>query len=669
MSKFTYQKWNGFGAILWILWILLSLVARPSLLVAQPQAPPTAKEDLAEPLVQVVVGELPIILSAPHGGSLEIPGAKERVGEGLERKPGGFVTARDGGTEELARQLIATIERQFGKKPYAVINRAHRRYMDPNRAPAEAFEDPAAQKIYETYHQALDRFCREVKEKANAGLLIDLHGQGSRRDTVYRGTQNGLTVSLLRQRFGEDAQRGERSLMGWMKERGFTVFPDPLDGKEQSGFLGGFIVKNYGSHERYGIDAVQLEFGGLYRVAANRRGVAEALSDAVAVYAKQYLNVELPAPQGPLRRFVPAAGTEKPPADKSSPEPSSATKPAPEQHLAPETPAPQKTSPEKNSPATPKQEQLKAAATSTATDSTATDPMVGFIGHLAERELIPIWPGLAPGETTSNRGEQLPRMPNENPPATRIHRITTPTLTYFPAAQPTGSAVVICPGGGFARVVVDKEGTEIAEWLNELGISAFVLRYRTKSEQPGDVGWARPLQDLQRALSFVRSRAKDYQINPRQLGVVGFSAGGQLAGRSLLLGKELTYPRVDEVDDVSSRPNFGLLLYPWNLHRDGTGELAEGLTVPADCPPTFLLHTDDDRVTSLSSVAFYLALKRRGIPAELHIHATGGHGYGLRPVADSLVDTWPQTAAHWLRQRGWAQPSSESRQGLGQSPQ
>ena len=550
------------------------------------------------PLVEQIPGDLPIIISAPHGGSREVPGAKVREGVGLEKRPGGFVTARDGGTEELARLLITAIERQFGKKPYAVINRAHRRYLDPNRPAREAYEDPAAEKVYETYHDALDRYCRQVKEKHSAGLLLDLHGQGSRRDTVFRGTQNGLTVTLLRQRFGEDAHRGERSFFALLKQRGFTVFPDPLDGPEQAGFLGGYIVKNYGSHDRYGIDAIQLEWGGLYRAAANRERVATSLADAVAAYATDFLQLKLPGPLGAPCLFQPAPGTEKP-----------------------------------------------------------------------EREVLSVWPDRAPGETTSNRGEVLPPMPGENPPSTRIQRITAPTLTYFPAAHPTGSAVVICPGGGFARVVVDKEGSEIADWLNGIGITAFVLQYRTKTDQRDDLGWARPLQDLQRSLSLLRARAEQYQLKPDQLGVVGFSAGGQLAGRALLQSTTRTYPVQDAADEQSPRPDFGLLLYPWNLHREGTGELTEGLTVPADCPPTFLVHTDDDRVTSLSSTAFYLALKRRGIPAELHIFAQGGHGYGLRPVDGSLVNTWPQFAAHWLQRRGWAQPSAGARQGLGQSPQ
>jgi N-formylglutamate amidohydrolase/glutamine amidotransferase PdxT len=243
-------------------------------------------------LVEIQQGELPIILSAPHDGSLDVPGAQPRSGNGLVAKPGGFVTARDTGTAPLAQQLSAEIEKRFGRKPYLVINRAHRKFMDPNRPPAEAFETEATQKVYEEYHQFLSQACEAVRDKYQAGLLLDIHGQGSRRNTVFRGTQNGLTMQLLRNRFGENAHVGDQSFFGMLRKRQFTVFPDPFDGKEQAGFTGGFIVKNYGSHSTYAIDAIQLEFGGLYRAADNRHSAASALADAVAEYAATYLKLE-----------------------------------------------------------------------------------------------------------------------------------------------------------------------------------------------------------------------------------------------------------------------------------------------------------------------------------------------------------------------------------------
>lgn len=246
----------------------------------------------AKQLIYSQAGELPIIISAPHGGELDIPGAKSRSGEGLEKKPGGFVTARDTGTSEIARLLADAVQKTFGKQPYIVVNLSHRKYMDPNRPAAEAYEEPAAQKVYEQYHTFLDKACREVREKFHTGILVDLHGQGSRRNTVFRGTQNGLTVALLKQRFGEKAHTGDQSFFGLLRARGFTVFPDPLDGKEQAGFTGGFIVRNYGSHDKYGIDAMQLEFGGLYRTVSNRQSTAEVVNSAIAAYATEFLEAK-----------------------------------------------------------------------------------------------------------------------------------------------------------------------------------------------------------------------------------------------------------------------------------------------------------------------------------------------------------------------------------------
>lgn len=251
-----------------------------------------AQEEADVALVQTVRGELPIILSAPHDGNRGLPDLQPRTGQGLVAQPGGFVTARDTGTAPLAEQLFQGLEKRFGRKPHLVVNRLHRKYMDPNRAPKEAYEQDSAKRIYEQYHDFLDQACREVKGKYHAGLLLDIHGQGSRADTVFRGTKDGLTVQLLRERFGEPSHGGEESFFAMLRRRKFTVHPDPLDGSEQAGFTGGFIVRNYGSHSMYGIDAMQLEFGNRYRVAENRESAAAVLTDAVAEYAAKYLKLE-----------------------------------------------------------------------------------------------------------------------------------------------------------------------------------------------------------------------------------------------------------------------------------------------------------------------------------------------------------------------------------------
>lgn len=263
-----------------------------------------------------------------------------------------------------------------------------------------------------------------------------------------------------------------------------------------------------------------------------------------------------------------------------------------------------------------------------------------------------VWPELAPGETTRLVGEAQPPVAGENPPVTRIVNITRPTFTVHLAPKSNGTGVLILPGGGFGKVVPDKEGTEIAEWLNRLGVSAFVLSYRTKSGTD-DSGWPRPLQDAQRSLALIRSQADQWSLKPNRIGLLGLSAGGQVAARLLSASGKRTYERIDSIDDVPHRPDFAMLIYPWNIYDNERGDLTEGTSVPKDCPPVFLVHTDDDRSSSLGTVLFYAGLKRHGIPAELHVYGNGGHGYGLRPVASSQISSWTEHAGHWLDARGF----------------
>ncbi|MDP1799512.1 MAG: alpha/beta hydrolase [Planctomycetaceae bacterium] len=267
-------------------------------------------------------------------------------------------------------------------------------------------------------------------------------------------------------------------------------------------------------------------------------------------------------------------------------------------------------------------------------------------------EPLEIWPGLAPGETTKNVGEKQPSPPNEKPPITRVVKVTQPTMTVHRPEKPNGTAVVILPGGGFGKVVPDLEGTEAAEWLNRHGVTAFVLSYRT-TEGTQTPGWVKPLQDAQRAISLVRSQTDKWDIKPERIGLVAFSAGGQVGARLLSDGGKKTYDRIDEIDAVVHRPDFAILVYPWNMYDAAKDTLVDGIQVPMNCPPMYIVHTDDDRSSSMGAVLFYAGLKKNGIPAELHVYGNGGHGYGLRPVAGSQISTWPDHAAHWLGMRGF----------------
>ena len=276
----------------WTLFIVFALLCESVPLCAQDTST-TPVNDLGA-LVFVQAGDLPIILSAPHGGTGEVPGVTERSGVGLATGPAGFFTGRDTGTEELAHEVSDAIKKRFGKSPFVVISKVHRKFMDPNRPADIAFEDPKIKPVYDYYHDSLSKYCREVTDRFQVGVLIDLHGQGSRADTVFRGTKNGLTVTHLRETFGEAAHRGSHSLFGLLSTRGWTVHPSQIDEKEQSGFSGGFIVQSYGSHKALPIDAMQLEFGAEYRVASGRAKTAQDLADALAEYAGQYLQIKAP---------------------------------------------------------------------------------------------------------------------------------------------------------------------------------------------------------------------------------------------------------------------------------------------------------------------------------------------------------------------------------------
>src|SRR5262245_61286391 len=243
-------------------------------------------------------------------------------------------------------------------------------------------------------------------------------------------------------------------------------------------------------------------------------------------------------------------------------------------------------------------------------------------------------------------------------PTKWLTNVTKPTLTIYPApkAKNTGVAMLIAPGGGYHNLGWDVEGTEIAEWLNSIGITGIILKYRCP-RRDGDVKGvppAGPLKDAQRAVSLVRSRAKDWGIDPKRIGMVGFSAGGHLVGSTCTNFERRSYDAIDAVDEVSCRPDFGIMLY------SGYFKVGDGLTptvkTPKDTPPLFFVHATDDAVSDVEhSVAFYLALKRAKVDSEMQIFASGGHGFGVR--SGSPCHGWTRTCVDWLRNRGILKPT------------
>ncbi len=260
-----------------------------------------------------------------------------------------------------------------------------------------------------------------------------------------------------------------------------------------------------------------------------------------------------------------------------------------------------------------------------------------------------------PGGAAKDPEKEVPR----NDGFHRITNISRPTLTLFPAKATkveTGAtdnnpsataaaapAVIVCPGGGYGYVVVDKEGSEIARWLNSAGIHALVLKYRVPNNREG------ALQDVQRALSVVRAHAAEWKIDPQRVGVIGFSAGGNLAAKASTRFDERAYPALDDIDQQSCRPDFAMLVYP--AYLDGQdGHVAADLNLKAKIPPTLIVHTEDDKAFVLGSKLYHAALEEAHVAHEFLLYPTGGHGYALHCTKDARA--WPDAALAWLGKIG-----------------
>jgi len=258
------------------------------------------------------------------------------------------------------------------------------------------------------------------------------------------------------------------------------------------------------------------------------------------------------------------------------------------------------------------------------------------------QEIIYLWPEKVPGEIVEKKIPVIDTMQEKS--VLRITEVTNPLIEVFIPRDNfyNGSAVVICPGGGYNLLAYDKEGTEIAEWFNKIGVAAFVLQYRVPNKRGG------ALQDVQRAIRIIRKNSEKWKINPDKIGVMGFSAGGNLSARAATRFHEKTYPAVDATDSLSCRPAFAMLIYPAYLDEGPGKTLTPELTLSNDVPPFFMFQTADDRLAN-SPLVMAAALRDAKLPVEIHILPAGGHGYGMRPVNRAAV-TWPGLAEMWLKE-------------------
>lgn len=275
-------------------------------------------------------------------------------------------------------------------------------------------------------------------------------------------------------------------------------------------------------------------------------------------------------------------------------------------------------------------------------------------------KVVELWAGKAP-EEPGTIGAEKQLMSKESvrtqveitEPTRLITNVTKPTLTIYRPTKDkdTGAAVIICPGGGYWNLFWQIEGEEVADWLNSIGVTGIILKYRVprRPDEPKGIPARRPLQDAQRAVSLVRSKAKDWGIDPDRIGITGFSAGGHLAIATATSFEKRTYDPQDDIDKISCRPDFAIPVYSGYLKE----LLEKGMKVPGKTPPVFLVHGSEDLIsTPEHSALMYLALKRAGVSAELHIYARTAHDFGVRKN-DRPYGGWTKSCEHWLSDQGF----------------
>lgn len=277
-------------------------------------------------------------------------------------------------------------------------------------------------------------------------------------------------------------------------------------------------------------------------------------------------------------------------------------------------------------------------------------------GKLVPSRVLKLWSGVAPGDTKEYPAEGNTSKPQDrgvaDRPVIRIGNVSSPELAIFEPPQNTknGTAVLVCPGGGYNILAYDLEGTEVCQWLNSIGVTAALLKYRVPRRE-GREPFEAPLQDAQRALNLLRDNAEGLGIDPKRVGCLGFSAGGNLCTMLTTRFSTLSYPKADKADERIPRPDFTLLIYPaYMVKNEDKTQLADNVVFTKDTPPMFLTMAQDDGLGCENVLVPAMKLNELKVPFTLHLYPTGGHGYGLRDTG-LPVQAWPQRAADWMKQQ------------------
>lgn len=233
----------------------------------------------------------------------------------------------------------------------------------------------------------------------------------------------------------------------------------------------------------------------------------------------------------------------------------------------------------------------------------------------------------------------------------RVSNVSDPTITLYKADKPNGAAVLVCPGGGYSILAIEHEGIQVCEWLNTLGVTGVLLKYRVP-RRDNDKPYEAPLQDAQRAMGLIRHHASEWGVDPKRVGILGFSAGGNLTVMTSLHPNERTYTE-DPTLDMNARPDFMIPVYPAYLANDDKNPTAlkSEIAITADAPPMFIAHASDDRITASASAMMYLEYKKLNLPAEIHLYAKGGHGFGMKKNGLPVND-WYVRCGEWMAAMG-----------------